>query len=156
MTLRLIREPSADGATLGVLFVNGRFECFVLEDQIREPARAFAQPWLEVEVQRWKVARKTAIPSGTYRVIVTESARFKRRLPLLVEVPGFSGIRIHPGNTIEDTEGCLLPGRLRAAARVGDSRVAFMALFEKIDAALVRGENVTISIENPPALEAAA
>jgi len=141
VTLRLIREPSADGATLGVLFVDGRFECFCLEDEIRERAG--------VPVAAWKVPKKTAIPSGRYQVIVTQSARFKRRLPLLVGVPGFEGVRLHPGNTIADTEGCLLPGRLRAAQRVGESRVAFDRLFTQIEAALARGEAVYLSIENP-------
>jgi hypothetical protein len=140
MMLRLVREPSADGATLGVLFVNGRFECFVLEDTVREQA---GQP-----VSTWKIAGRSAIPAGRYEVVVTMSARFGRRLPLLVDVPGFAGIRIHPGNTSEDTEGCLLPGRLRAAARVGESRVAFDNLFRQLEAALGRGERCWLSIES--------
>jgi hypothetical protein len=147
VNLRLVREPSFAGATLGVLFVDGRFECFVLEDVIRECAGPVAS---------WKVPGKTAIPSGRYRVIITQSARFRRRLPLLVGVPGFTGIRIHPGNTIEDTEGCLLPGRFRAAQRVGDSRLAFEALFLKIDQAAARGEAIWIDVENPVAYGAAA
>lgn len=141
MTIRVIREPSVDGATLSVWYVDGTFECFGCEDEIREVA---GQP-----VDAWKVHGKTAIPAGKYHVVITPSQRFKRRLPLLLNVPGFTGIRIHPGNTIEDTEGCLLPGKLRAAQRVGDSRAAFNALFAKIQAAIARGEAVTCVIENP-------
>jgi len=81
--------------------------------------------------------------------VITPSQRFGRPLPLLLNVPGFSGIRIHPGNTIADTEGCLLPGRLRAAQRVGDSRAAFDTLFQQITSAIGRGARVTCRVENP-------
>jgi len=72
---------------------------------------------------------------------------FQRPLPLLVDVPGFEGIRIHPGNGIGDTSGCLLVGRDRAPCRVLQSRVAFEALFPLI--ARAAGE-IWIVIENPP------
>lgn len=148
MNLRLVREPSQDGATLGVLFVNGAFECFVLEDPVREiPGKP---------VSEWKVYGATAIPSGRYQVVITHSARFKRRLPWLMNVPGFEGIRIHAGNRSKDTEGCLLPGRTRGPAFVGESRLAFNALYAQIDAAVERGESVWISIENPAVVERAA
>jgi Family of unknown function (DUF5675) len=143
MTLRLVREPSRGGATLSVWFVDGHFECFGIEDQIREEA---GEP-----VAAWKVRGQTAIPAGRYRVTVTDSARFGRRLPLLVDVPGFTGVRIHPGNTIADTEGCLLPGRVRASGRVSESRIAFDRVFAKIAEALGRREDVWIDVENPRA-----
>lgn len=141
MNLRIVREPSVDGATLSVWFIDGHFECFGVEDQIREKE---GQP-----VASWKVPRATAIPAGRYRVTITHSTRFRRPLPLLHDVPGFAGIRLHPGNTIEDTEGCLLPGKVRWGRKVGDSRVAFERVFSKIETALARGEHVWISIENP-------
>lgn len=138
MTLRLIREPSISGATLGVLFVDGHYECFTLEDTIREiPGQPVAQ---------WKVPTHTAIPAGRYRVIVTPSQRFQRRLPLLVDVPGFTGIRIHSGNTAADTEGCILVGSDRQARRVLQSRVAFERLFERLTG--TPGEH-WVEIENP-------
>jgi len=130
VTLRIVREPSRDGATLGVLFVDGHFECFTLEDQIR------AQ----------KVPGQTAIPAGRYRVIVTPSYRFKRPLPLVVDVPGFAGVRIHPGNTIADTEGCVLVGRTRGEASIGESRKAFDALFPRIERAT---GDIWLDIEDP-------
>lgn len=151
MRLRLIREPSA-GATFGSLYVNDVWQCWTLEDEIRERP---GQP-----VAAWKVKGQTAIPAGRYRVVVTMSARFNRELPLLVDVPGFSGIRIHPGNTPADTEGCILPGRFRGASAtrfsILESRAAFDALFGRIRAGLRDDGDVWIVIENPPGMAAAA
>ena len=143
MELRVVREPSIGGATAGVLFVDGKFECFTLEDQIREVPGT--------PVRDWKVRGETAIPCGRYRVIVTPSHRFKRPLPLVVDVPGFEGIRIHPGNRKVDTEGCILVGRRRAKdptgeAWVGESRAAFEVLFPRI--ARAKGD-IWLTVENP-------
>jgi hypothetical protein len=142
VNLRLIREPSTNNSTLGVLFVDGVFECFVIEDVIRE------QPG--VPVDQWKVKGATAIPAGRYQVTRTRSPRFGKMLPLLLNVPGFDGIRFHAGNDSGDTEGCPLPGRGRAAGRVTESKLAFEQLDQKIRLALLRGQ-VWIDIENPPA-----
>jgi hypothetical protein len=145
VTLRLIREPSKDGATLGSLYIDGHWCCFTLEDVIREQA---GQP-----VKAWKVPGQTAIPAGRYRLIVTPSHRFKRPLPLVVDVPGFEGIRIHPGNGPADTEGCILVGRDRVPGRVLQSRVAFEHLFAFLRAA---PGDLWLVIENPQASETLA
>lgn len=142
MTLRLVREPSIDGVTHGKLYINGAFECFSLEDQIRE------RPGISVVV--WKVPSETAIPAGTYRVEITKSARFHRLLPQVMDVPGFSGVRIHSGNAISNTEGCLLVGRTRAKGWVGDSRTAFERLYQRLALA---DDAITITIENPPTFD---
>jgi hypothetical protein len=142
MRLRLIREPSIAGATFGVLFVDDVFECFTLEDQIREIAG--------VDVAQWKVPQQTAIPAGTYPVRITMSSRFKRLLPLIDGVAGFSGIRIHAGNAIEDTEGCPLVGRRRSGRRLVESRLALEPLFEKLQRSSTLGEPIVIAVENPP------
>lgn len=139
MELRLVREKTQNGATRGVLFVDGVFECFTLEDPVRE------QP--DVPVAEWKVQGDTAIPSGRYRVNVTPSARFKRLLPELVGVPGFSGIRIHPGNWAANTQGCILPGLGLSKAMVTNSAIAFNVLFAKIISA---ADTVWITVENQP------
>ena len=140
MTLRLIREPSINGATHGVLFVDGHYACFALEDELREiPGKPVAS---------WKVPQQTAIPSGRYPVVITPSQRFNRDLPLLVDVPGFAGVRIHPGNGPLDTEGCILVGRDRQPGRLLQSRVAFDALFQQIRSA---SDDIYISVENPEA-----
>ena len=147
MVISIIRKPSAKGATLSTWYVDGQYQCVGCEDVVRGEGET-------------KVYGQTAIPAGTYKVIVTMSNRFKRPLPLLVNVPGGRirfgeqlidncGVRIHSGNKPEDTEGCLLPGtRLGADGRsVEASRVAFDALFAKINAALAGGEKVTLTIK---------
>lgn len=144
MTLRLIREPSRDNCTLGVLFVDGAYECFMLEDVIRE------RPG--VPVDQWKVKGATAIPAGRYQIVRTRSVRFGKMLPLLLNVPGFEGIRFHAGNDHDDTEGCPLPGRGRAPGKVTESRLAFEQLDQKIRHGLLVG-SVWIDIENPPSTE---
>lgn len=138
MQMELQRLQLDPDVTIGALYVDGDFECWILEDPVREVA---GQP-----VSVWKVPGKTAIPFGQYDVTITPSQRFKRDLPLLLRVPGFDGIRIHPGNTVADTEGCLLPGLDRLGKSVGRSRAAFDSLFSQIRSAFIRGEQINISI----------
>lgn len=133
--LRLIREPSAGGATLGALYVNGVWRCWTLEDPIRE------RPGEPVEA--WKRPGDTAIPAGRYAVKTTYSPKFDRMLPEVLSVPGFSGIRIHAGNRAIDTEGCVLVGFVRANAVIQQSRPAVEVVIE----ACVDGAELTI--ENP-------
>lgn len=135
-TLRLIREPSIDATTFGVLFLDGHFFGFTLEDQIREVPGA--------PVSAWKVRGQTAIPQGVYPIAMTLSNRFQRVLPLLEDVPGFSGIRIHSGNVIADTEGCLLVGMDRIDRKILRSRVALEKLIDTLGPGPHR-----ILIENP-------
>lgn len=120
--LRLIRDVFREDFTLGQLSTPvGSF--YTCEDAFREVQ---GKP-----VQDWKIPSMTAIPMGNYRVIITYSQRFKKHLPLLLDVKGFTGIRIHAGNTHEDTEGCILIGQGRSSDRgmVTNSRAA-MALFQ--------------------------
>jgi hypothetical protein len=131
----LVRNPNC---TIGELLVEGAFECFTLEDPEREIE---GKP-----VAEWKIAHETAIQKGSYNVVITFSNRFNRDLPLLENVPGFEGIRIHPGNTASDTEGCILVGRGKTEKTVTESRAAFNALFPKIKQALDEGDTVTIEI----------
>lgn len=131
MKLQVVRTMCGATCTIGELLVDGEFECFTLEDVVRPDGQ--------------KVPGDTAIPYGTYDVIVNFSNRFKRDLPLLVGVPGFEGIRIHPGNSVADTAGCLLVGRRHTGSTVTESRLAFNPLFAKIGDALRRGEKVSIT-----------
>lgn len=138
MKLELKRRWLTDIATVGELYVDGQLECFVLEDRYRPPPEP-------------KVFGATAIPCGTYDIVLTRSPRFRRILPLVVDVPGFQGIRIHPGNGPGDTEGCLLPGRVRVENRVLESRLAFDVLFAKLEAAAQREAiSITITVEPAP------
>jgi len=126
MILKLERIHFGETFTIGKIF-NGRdFVCFTLEDKVREVE---GKP-----VAEWKVYAKTAIPKGYYPVKVTMSNRFKRELPLLEGVEGFSGVRIHTGNTSEHTEGCLIVGSTWDGKSdwVGGSKIAFDKLFPLI------------------------
>lgn len=137
MKLTLQRRPSAHGATLGQLFINDAPFCMTLEDVDR-------QLELHPEDKAWG---KTAIPRGEYKVIVDWSPHFNRELPRLLNVPGFEGIRIHPGNDPDDTEGCILVGTSIISPNfIGNSRAAFNLLLARLDAAYARGESVTLEI----------
>lgn len=129
MNLTLIRTQKNKNETIGELYVDDVFECFILEDVVREPGV--------------KVYGETAIPYGTYPVTITYSPRFKRNLPLLNNVPNFSGIRVHPGNTHLDTEGCLIPGTKKTTSSVLNSRIAFKKLYDK----LLTAKNISITIK---------
>lgn len=139
MNLRLIREPSSAGATLGSLYINDVRVCETLEDQLREQ---FMRP-----VKTWKVKGETAIPAGRYRIVLRQSPRFGRVLPWLQDVPGFEWILIHAGNKSADTEGCILVGLDRATSFVGRSAVALQRVMQQLVEA--KGE-IWIAIENPP------
>jgi hypothetical protein len=127
MKLELVRKVKTGESTIGILSIDGKFECYTLEDVVRVGEKIYGQ---------------TAIPTGTYKVILTMSPRFKRVLPLIVDVPGFDGIRIHPGNTAKDTDGCILVGTSSGKDVVNNSRVAFEALYSK----LLNTSGITITI----------
>jgi len=135
MKLEVVRFQCGADCTIGQLLVDGEHECWTLEDIVRPTGAP-------------KVYGKTAIPYGTYPLDITFSNRFQRDLPLVRNVPGFEGIRIHSGNTAENTEGCLLVGTGRTGTSVTNSRVAFNALFVKIRDAIRRGEKVTITYKS--------
>ena len=119
MLITIKRLHKTETSTIGELLVDGVFECFTLEDTEREV----------------KIKSETAIKEGKYKVIINKSNRFKRLLPLLLNVPEFEGVRIHSGNTNHDTEGCILVGQTKSKNFIGKSRKAFDALFKKMQAA---------------------
>jgi len=127
MKLHLKRLHRTDKSTIGELTIDGKFECYTLED-------------IERDV---KIKSETAIPKGTYKVIINQSNRFKRLMPLLLNVPNFEGVRIHAGNTNHDTEGCILVGRTRGIDFIGQSRKAYDSLFKKMQEAK---EGITLTI----------
>jgi hypothetical protein len=130
MNLTLIRKYPAADCIIGELFVDGKFECFTLED-IERPL---------------KVAGLTAVPRGRYEVVITFSERFKKVLPLLLNVLDFEGVRIHTGNNSANTEGCILVGKARDTNTVSQSKVAFDALFPKLQEAAGK-EKIFIEIK---------
>ncbi len=135
MKLTLQRKWLTEKSTIGELSVNGAFECFALEDQLRAPGL--------------KVYGKTAIPAGTYEVTYTYSQKFGRNMPLINNVRNYSGVRIHWGNTNKDTLGCPLVGRKRGTDTVLESRAAFAALMEEHLLPAFEREKVFIEIINP-------
>lgn len=119
MDLKLKRIFRGDKYTIGHLYIDGNYYCDVLEDT----DRGLSNDMSEEEIKRIKIYGKTAIPKGTYKVEVTYSPKFKQYLPILLNVKGFSGIRVHSGNTAEDTLGCLLVGYNKVKGQVINSRV---------------------------------
>ena len=89
--------------------------------------------WRDFKGGELKVPRKSAVPEGTYPVVVTKSWKFGKYLPLLVGVPGFEGIRIHSGNTVNDTEGCILVGQNLIKGKVLLSRLTLEKLMRLIE-----------------------
>lgn len=122
--LVLSRKIFTDKSTLGEIFLDGEYLGDTLEDTCR----------------KYKVQDHTAIPSGTYEVIIRESQRFKRRLPALLKVPYFDGILIHPGNTPSNTSGCVLVGKRDGTNPdyIIDSRTTFDEIFPKIEQYLAK------------------
>jgi len=126
MQITIKRLHKTDTSTIGELLIDGLFECYTLEDVERTV----------------KIKNETAIPKGTYKVIINESNRFKRLLPLLLNVPNFEGVRIHSGNSNHDTEGCILVGQTIQANYIGQSRKAFDKLLKKMQGA----KDITLTI----------
>ena len=137
MHIRVMREPSINDTTLGSLFIDDHWQCHTLEDVIRPAGE--------------KVRNKTAIPPGRYKLILSMSNRFKKIMPEVLNVPMFSGIRIHSGNTAKDTAGCLLVGQTRSVETrsIGRSRAAYKALILKLTAAVKAGDTINITYANP-------
>lgn len=123
MNLKLVRYYKKNDYTIGKLYVDGKYFCDTLEDKVRNLSK------------EKKVYGKTAIPAGKYRVIMTYSPKFKREMPLILNVPHFTNIRIHPGNTADDTEGCLLVGENKVKGGLINSRIHSDRLNEMIQSA---------------------
>ena len=137
MNLLLERDILKPDFSLGRLYVNNKQYCYTCEDTDRH---------LETN-PGGKVYGKTAIPRGLYKVIVSFSHHFNKPLPELLDVPGYSGVRIHGGNTAADTLGCVLVGRNRTANGVAGCADVVASLIELIDDAKERGETVTLEIK---------
>ena len=139
MQITLIRTDLMSDKTFGLLDIDGGFECHTVEDQDLK---------LEEDPTR-KVYGKTAIPRGKYTVVLDFSMRFKKVLPHVLGVPGFDGIRIHTGNTAEDSFGCILVGYERDARGIkpGTSRPAMATLMQKLIQATEQKEPITLEIK---------
>ena len=137
MELSIIRAKFTGNSTIGDFLIDGVRYYYSLEDKDRQrQCDGSILPW----TRALKIYGETAIPYGRYEVITNYSNRFKRVMPLLMNVPDFEGIRIHAGNTDEDTHGCPLIGFARGLDFIGESRKAFNDFMPRLVAALKRGK----------------
>lgn len=125
MLLTLQRTMRTDRYTMGTLCIDGTPFCHTLEPFDRQLTSA------TITLQQ-KVFGQTAIPTGTYPILLSYSPRFKRTLPQLFSVPYFAGIRIHAGNTVADTSGCILVGRYLSPGHLCDSRATLAQLIKRL------------------------
>jgi hypothetical protein len=139
ITFYLTRKIFTDASTIGHLSTPKQ-KFYSLEDRVREVEGA--------PVEQWKVPGETAIPAGTYPVVIDMSARFGKMMPHILNVPGFAGIRIHSGNIAADTEGCLLLGWgiSQAGNMITNSRGALADFVAELKDILDSGEEVQITI----------
>ena len=136
MKLTVKRFEYGTDYTVGRLYIDDVYYCFTLEDKVRQVD--------DRPVSEWKVQGHTAIPRGTYDVSINYSEHFGRDMPLLNGVEDYEGVRIHPGNTDKDTEGCILLGQLwNGTDYIGNSKLAFDPFFEKLQA----DGSATITVE---------
>jgi hypothetical protein len=136
MELLLVRDIFTDVSTEGILTIDGEFECDTLEDRDRK-----------IESSGEKVYGETCIPRGRYKIIYDMSTKYGKLMPHILNVPYFVGIRIHPGNKAEDSEGCILVGKSRARDWINSSVAAFDALLIKMKKAWDSGEEIWITIQ---------
>jgi len=116
MEIKVVREKLTDKSTVGKMYIDGAFFCYTLEDVVRET----------------KIYGETAIPTGRYEVIVNFSNRFQQQMPLLLKVPNYEGVRIHPGNSAKDTHGCILVGEVQGEDFIGKSKIAYANLMARL------------------------
>lgn len=149
MDLDLYRRSSVQTRTPGDLYLDGAYFCHTVEDLVRD--RDMDQDGdVDVnDVKKFKVYGETAIPAGLYPVVLENSPKYGPDTLTIKDVPGFAGIRIHPGNTEKDTEGCLILGEDFAPDyTVLRSRPAVARLTSAVSAAIIRVEKVWITIHN--------
>lgn len=135
MNIRINRYKYGKDSTIGRLIVDGVVMGYTLEDEVRPNGE--------------KVPGETAIPAGTYKIVIDFSDRFQKEMPHILDVPGFTGIRIHAGNTDADTDGCpLLGAKVENENFVSGSKKTVEAFMVKLKAAIDKGEECTITIHN--------
>ena len=143
MEIRVKRIARKDGYTIGKMYINGAYFCDTLEDT----DRGLKSTMSEEEILSKKRKGITAIPTGEYDVILTFSPKFKRVLPLLLNVPGYQYIRVHHGNLPSSTDGCLLVGENKIKGQIINSRATLERLMSVLLECEKKKEKVTITIE---------
>jgi len=153
MKLKIDRRWRKDTYTIGILYVNGVRFCETVEDK----DRGLSSSWTDAAIKIAKIFGETAIPTGTYKIVMSYSSKFKNKswakkyggqTPELVNVNGFSGVRIHPGNNAADSLGCILPGNNKVKGGVINSQKVYYELMDKyLMPAWSRKEEITITIK---------
>jgi hypothetical protein len=131
MKIKIVRQHFKENYTIGRLYADDVYICDTLEDKVRPDGV--------------KIAGETAIPYGKYLSGLTYSAKFQKYLPEIFDVPHFTGIRIHSGNTAEDTQGCILVGKNKEVGKVLESQKTMemsMKLYKE-----VQDKNEPVGIE---------
>lgn len=142
MEILVKREYKKKDYTIGKMYINGEYFCDTLEDT----DRCLTMTMSLAEIKEVKEYGRTAIPTGRYKVAYTYSPRFKKHLPLLLNVPAFEGVRIHSGNTHKDTEGCILLGENKAVGKVLNSRKTMDEFLRILKPAIEACEEISIRI----------
>ena len=141
MNIVLKRIALRDTYTIGKLYIDNKYICDTVEDKVRDINKNG-----KFDGDEKKVYGETAIPYGAYEVKWTYSNRFKKYMPELLNVPNFSGIRIHSGNTAADSLGCIIVGENKVVGKVINSRATVNKLYPIIEKGCKEGK-VTITIE---------
>ena len=154
MELKLKRIAKKATYTIGKLYVNGTYFCDTLEDKDRGLTSSMSVE----EIKRKKVPSTTAIPTGIYQVTLNVvSPKYKSvrkysfcdgKLPRLLNVKGYEGVLIHVGNTDKDSAGCILVGQNKVVGQVINSTLTFQQLYNILDKANKKGEDISIEIVN--------
>lgn len=142
MKLLIKRKFLGKSYTIGALYIDGKYFCDTLEDKVIDIDKSG-----KFEGEEKKIAGKSAIPYGEYRVVVNRSPKFGRELPRLLDVPHFEGILIHRGNSSSDTSGCILVGENSIKGRLSNSSLYEEILVVECKGAIKRGETITLKIE---------
>lgn len=144
MKILIKRIAKKDSYTIGKMYINDAYFCDTLEDK----DRGLKQSESVEDIKKRKIYGETAIPSGTYKVTLTYSNRFKKILPLVNDVKGFDGIRIHSGNTAKDSLGCILVGYNKVKGQVINSRDTMNKLMNNyLTPTSKKKEIITLTIE---------
>ena len=142
MRVTLRRIAFKDKYTIGKVYINNKYFCDSIEDKDRG-----LYDWQSVEyILEKKIKHETAIPYGMYKLMWSYSPKYKRFMPEVLGVKGFTGIRIHSGNTEEDSSGCILLGFNKKVGMVLDSRKTCKKFDAIIEEYYKKGEPMTIEV----------
>lgn len=142
MNIQLKRIAKKETYTIGKLYIDGVYFCDTIEDK----DRSLNQTMSINDIKKKKVYGETAIPTGTYKLVIDYSNRFKKNMAHILNVPGYEGIRIHTGNSAKDSLGCIIVGKNKVVGKVIESRDTYNQLFPILQKAFKEGEiKITIS-----------